>query len=468
MDVTSLKGLTLDSREVKPGYLFAAVPGVKLDGRDYIGAAIDAGASYILAPEGTEFPANDNVVFVTDVNPRRRFAQLAAAFYGKQPEVIAAVTGTNGKTSSVIFAQQLWEMAGVKSVAMGSLGFMGAVEKEFENTNTQEPVQLHGNLKGLAEEGVTHVAMEATSQGLDQCRMHGVDLKVAGFTNLTQDHLDYHGDMDAYLESKLLLFTEILRRDGVAVLNADVPEYEAVKAKCGRVVSYGFQGEDLKILDAKPSAHGMDVTLRVFGEEVRIDFPLAGEFQLMNALCAFGMAGVDCDLDIRFLEKLRPVPGRLQFVGGHPAGAGIYVDYSHKPDALKIALETLRPFARGRLVCLVGCGGDRDRGKRPLMGRIASELADFVIITDDNPRSEVPADIRAEMIAGIEKDNFVEVDDRGRAIHDAIGDLKECDVFLIAGKGHEQGQIFADRVELFDDVAQAQIGIQNLIEEKNV
>ena len=393
---------------------------------------------------------------------RLKFAEYVAAFSGLQPDMIAAVTGTNGKTSTAIFIQQLWEMVGIQSVAMGSLGLKGTVEKDFEVTNVPETARLHEILKELVGEGVTHLVMEAASHGLHQYRMHGVKVRVAGFTNLTQDHLDYHETMESYLAAKLQLFTEILSADGVAVLNADSPHYDAVGAFCSHVISYGYRGKDLKILSRTPTPHGQDVSLKIFGEVINIHFPLAGEFQLMNALCALGMVmAEDRDMShVENLEKLIGVPGRLQPVSGHPSGAGIYVDYAHTPDALETVLNALRPHADNRLICLVGCGGDRDRTKRPKMAKISSDIADWTIITDDNPRTEDPQLIRAEMVAGISKDNFEEIDDRRRAVQKAVGILKTGDVLVLAGKGHEQGQIFADRTEPFDDVQVAMDAIE--------
>lgn len=458
-----IKGLTQDSRQVKEGYLFAAISGSVADGRDYIDAAIAAGATHILAPTGTAV-SNDNVQVIFDDNVRLKFAEYVAEFYGAQPEYMATVTGTNGKTSTAIFTQQLWDMAGKRSVAMGSLGLVGAVEKEFETMNVPETVQLHETLKMLADEGVSHAVNESASHGLHQYRMHGVRIKVAGFTNLTQDHLDYHETMEAYFAAKLQLFTELLPADGVAVLNADNDYFEQIAAHCSNVISYGRNGRDLKIISRTPTPHGKDVTLEVFGEVMEIHFPLAGEFQLMNALCALGMVLAEdrsaASVHVKNLEKLTGVAGRLQPVAGHPAGAGVYVDYAHTPDALETVLKALKPHAEKRLICLVGCGGDRDRTKRPQMAKIASDIADYTIITDDNPRSEDPAFIRGEMVAGITKDNFEEMDDRRAAIHKAVALLEVGDVLVLAGKGHEQGQIFADRVEPFYDVQVALDGFK--------
>ena len=465
IDTNIIKGITQDSRQVKPGYVFVAVPGTQVDGRDFIPAAIADGATYIIAPKGTSVDTSP-AQLIEAGDPRKELAKLAAKFYSAQPETIIAVTGTNGKTSTAIFAQQLWEMAGHKSVSLGTTGIHGSGITRDGKMTTPDPVVLHETLAGLAhKDGVTHLAMEASSHGLDQYRLHGVKLKAAGFTNLTQDHLDYHADMAEYLEAKTRLFTHILDQDGVAVLNADIPEYKALTAVCQTVTSYGEQADDLKILSLSPTAHGQNVELQIKGETYAFEFPFIGRFQIMNALCALGLvAGAEKDFKayLPFLTKLQGVPGRLQSVTGHPKGAGVYVDYAHTPDALDNVLKAVRPHTQNRLVCIAGCGGDRDKTKRPLMAKIASELSDHVIITDDNPRSEDPVQIRKDMLAGIEKDNVTEAQTRKRAIHDAIHDLQAGDVLVISGKGHEQGQEFADHIELFDDVKEAQNAIQEI------
>ncbi|MDB2683210.1 UDP-N-acetylmuramoyl-L-alanyl-D-glutamate--2,6-diaminopimelate ligase, partial [Alphaproteobacteria bacterium] len=397
-----------------------------------------------------------------------KLAEISAEFYGVQPKTIIAVTGTNGKTSTTIFAQQLWEMAGKKAVSMGTIGIHGSgIERDGAMT-TPDPVTLHKDLADLSEKGITHLAIEASSHGLDQYRLDGVNIKAAGFTNLSRDHLDYHPDMEDYLRAKARLFTDLLEEGGVAVLNADAPQFEDLKSKCTNVISYGFAGDDYKVIKTVPTAYGQDVQLQIDGEEHEIHFPFVGEFQLMNALCALGLVsmGKSANDYIHFFKNLKGVPGRLQPVSGHPGGAGIYIDYAHTPDALENVLKAARPHTENRLICITGCGGDRDKGKRPQMAKMASELADYAIITDDNPRSEDPAAIRADMIAGIEKDNFEEVDGRGAAIHKAIHDLQKGDVLIIAGKGHEQGIEFADRTEPFDDVQEAEKSIQQLLNAK--
>ncbi|GJL86079.1 MAG: UDP-N-acetylmuramoyl-L-alanyl-D-glutamate--2,6-diaminopimelate ligase [Micavibrio sp.] len=465
-DIKNFKGLTQDSRQVKPGYLFAALPGSNADGSAYINDAVRSGASAVLAPKNTDLPAG--VELITDDNPRRRFALMAAAFYEGQPDYVAAVTGTNGKTSVVHFAQQLWEAIGVKAASIGTLGLHGGGMDRSGSHTTPDPVSLHEELAELSKAGVTHLAMEASSHGLDQYRLDGVKVKVAGFTNLSRDHLDYHESMEEYLAAKTRLFTEILGSDGIAVLNADSDEYDSLRnAKASRILSYGHKGEDLKVIYLSATATGQKMRLEIIGEGYDLEFPLVGEFQLMNALCALGLVIAEDPENsertkklVKALEDLKSAPGRLQLVDGHPSGAAIYVDYAHTPDALEHVLKALRPHTKKNLACLFGCGGDRDKGKRPLMGNVAEDLADRVIVTDDNPRWENPAQIRQEILetAPLAK----EIAGRAEAIHEAITGLNEGDVLVIAGKGHEQGQIFGDEVEDFDDVKVAVQVIEEL------
>ncbi|MCB9982492.1 MAG: UDP-N-acetylmuramoyl-L-alanyl-D-glutamate--2,6-diaminopimelate ligase [Rhodospirillales bacterium] len=448
-DVSQIKGLTADSRAVKPGWLFAALPGVKADGRDFITDAVARGASAILAPEGADVPSN--VELITASNPRKVFAHLAADFYARQPEHIVAVTGTNGKTSVVSFAEQLWKKLGQRGESLGTL--KGGM-------TTPDPVSLHAQLAELADAGVTHLAMEASSHGLDQYRLDGVRLEAAGFTNLSHDHLDYHGDMENYLQSKTRLFAELLPESGVAVLNADVPEFPVLEKTCDergvKIVSYGRAGHDLKLISTRPDGQGQKLELGVLGAHKDVRLPLVGEFQVMNVLCALGLV-IACDPNhkeryIEALERLEGVPGRLQCIPGHPKGA-VYVDYAHTPDALENVLTALRPHTRGDLVCVLGCGGERDKNKRPVMGAIAAAHAERVIVTDDNPRNEDPSAIRAAIRAAAP--NAREIADRREAIKQALSELETGDVLVIAGKGHEQGQIFADRTERFDDAEEA-------------
>lgn len=468
IDVASLKGLTSDSRKVRPGFLFAALPGAKADGAAFIADAVRNGASCILAGPEASLPdelKNSSITLIQNVNPRREFARIAAEFYGRQPGVMAAVTGTNGKTSTAVFTQQIWEALGHKSVSIGTLGIRGAgLDREGTHT-TPDPAELHALLAELAEAGVTHAAMEASSHGLDQYRLDGVQLKAAGFTNLTRDHLDYHVTMEAYKTAKLRLFTELLEPGGLAVLNADAPEFAAFNEaalKAGRrVISYGRAGRDFKILEARPVPEGLAVSVELSGAAHDFTLPLIGAFQLYNALCAMGLSMAAPEAVLPILKTVQGVPGRMQAVAGHPSGAGVYVDYAHTPDALENVLKAARPHTEGRLVCLMGCGGDRDKGKRPVMGKISCDLADHVIVTDDNPRSEDPAAIRADVLAGCHG-SFEEVGGRREAIRHAVKMLAAGDVLIVAGKGHEQGQIFKDRTEAFDDVSESQKAIEEL------
>lgn len=463
IDLLALKGLTQDSRAVRPGYLFAALPGGKADGRSFIGDAVRSGAVAILSGPGTVLPEGcEGVRLIVDENPRRALAQLAAAFYARQPGHVVAVTGTNGKTSTALFAQQLWESAGHKSASLGTLGVRSRGLDRSGSMTTPDPVTLHAELAELAEAGVTHLAIEASSHGLDQYRLDGLKIQAAGFTNLSRDHLDYHPDMESYFKAKARLFSEVLPAGGWAVLNADVPEFARLRDICAgrnlKVISYGRNATDLKIIDIEPVEGGQNIELEVMGRRYFVALPLVGLFQAMNALCALGLvlAGDEARAGdyVRALSGLQGAPGRLQKVPGCPPGIGVYVDYAHTPDALENVLNALRPHVAGRLICVFGCGGDRDRGKRPVMGRIASELADVVIVTDDNPRSEIPEEIRAEILEGTSL-KAVEIGDRRQAIAESIREMKSGDVLVIAGKGHEQGQIFKDRTEPFDDVAEA-------------
>lgn len=473
LDIRSFKGLTQDSRAVKTGYLFAALPGSKADGRQYIVDAIRNGARAILAAPGTALPDDARGVdLIIDENPRHRLALLAAEFYGRQPACAVAVTGTNGKTSTVHFTKQIWRTRGLKAASIGTLGVRGPGLIRSGSMTTPDPVSLQAELADMAAAGIDHLAMEASSHGLDQCRLDGVKLRAAGFTNLTRDHLDYHKDMEHYFASKLRLFTDVMPKGGVAVLNADIPEYgqlcAAAEAHGHRVISYGFKARDLKIIAALPTPHGQDLTLEIYGQKLQTHINLVGQFQAMNALCALGLAIAEAPDDISLraaslaaMADIHGAPGRLQLVPGHKAGAAVYIDYAHTPDALETILKALRPHTDGRLVCLFGCGGDRDAGKRPIMGEIASRLADHVIVTDDNPRSEKPDSIRKAIVSAAK--GAVEIPGRREAIKYAVTDLKAGDVLVIAGKGHEQGQIFDGHTEPFDDFEEAEKAIRESV-----
>ena len=457
-----IAGLSADSRRVARGFLFAALPGAKQDGRSFVGEALRAGASAILAAPGLDLPAG--IPFVEAANPRRAFARAAARHAGAQPRVVAAVTGTSGKTSVASFARQLWQATGRPAASLGTLGMVSPHKTRSGALTTPDPVALHADLAELKAAGIDHVAMEASSHGLDQCRLDGVKLAAAAFTNLSRDHLDYHATMAAYFAAKRRLFDTLLPPGAVAVLNADIPEYDALRAVCQqrhhRVLSFGRKGADLKLVSAEPMPQGQRLVVEAHGVSRTLALPLAGTFQAMNMLAALGLAiggGVPPFAALDAVEALEGVPGRLQLAGTTKAGAAVYVDYAHKPDALATVLAAVRPHVAGRLVVVFGCGGDRDVGKRPIMGKIAVENADRAIVTDDNPRSEDPASIRKAILAGAP--GAVEIAPREDAIRVAVSELAAGDVLVIAGKGHEQGQIVGDTTLPFDDVAQAQAAL---------
>lgn len=465
-------GITADSRAARANFVYAALPGSKTHGRDYIGDALMHGAGVIVAERGTKLPEGQDAVLIETDNPRLTLAKMAARFYGKQPERIVAVTGTSGKTSTVSFTQQLWNLCGVPMAAsLGTLGVRAPGVARYGSLTTPDTVSLHAELADLASVGITHLAMEASSHGLDQFRLDGVKIKAAAYTNLSRDHLDYHPTMEDYFTAKSRLFTELLIDGGTAVLNADDEYFERIETICKqrnlRVLSYGENGKDIRFAERMLQPHGQMLKLSVFGEDFEVLLPLVGQFQTMNALCALGLVlseGGEAAMIVPQLAQLRGVPGRLEQVIGHPAGAGVYVDYAHKPGALEAVLNTLRPHTDGKLVCLFGCGGNRDAGKRPIMGRISAGLADLTIVTDDNPRSEDAETIRQAILEGAP--DAVEIGGRRDAIRYAIQNLHEGDILVIAGKGHEQGQIVGDVVEPFDDVAEAEKAINDLLNKK--
>ncbi|MBV8593897.1 MAG: UDP-N-acetylmuramoyl-L-alanyl-D-glutamate--2,6-diaminopimelate ligase [Caulobacteraceae bacterium] len=447
-------GVTADSRKVGPGFLFAALPGAKVDGRSFAGTAVAGGAAAILAcrcVDGLPVP----VVQASD--PRRAYALAAAAFYGRQPATVVAVTGTNGKTSVATFCRQIFAAAGHSAASMGTLGVqVGDEALAGPGLTTPDAAEVARLMAELAGRSVTHVALEASSHGLEQRRLDGVRLAAAGFTNLSQDHLDYHGTMGAYRAAKLRLFEALLPRGAQAVLNADsdaFPAFAAATATFGHtLIGVGAMGEHLTLAARTPEAGGQRLKVRAWGREHELRLPLVGAFQAANALVAAGLAiagGVDPEAALNALERLRGAAGRLQHVGGAPSGGQAYVDYAHTPDGLATVLAALRPHAAGRLIVVMGAGGDRDRGKRPMMGAVAAREADIAIVTDDNPRSEPPEMIRAEVMAG--GDGLIEIADRSRAIACAVAMLEDGDVLVVAGKGHEQGQIIGTEVLPFDD-----------------
>jgi UDP-N-acetylmuramoyl-L-alanyl-D-glutamate--2,6-diaminopimelate ligase len=457
-----ISGVTANSREATKGALFAALAGAKHDGRAFVGEALRNGAAAILAAPGLDLPSG--VPYLVAKNPRRAFARAAARFYGAQPATVVAVTGTSGKTSVASFARQIWATLGRKAASLGTLGLIAPNRERYGSLTTPDPAALHKDLAELAADGVTCVAMEASSHGLDQCRLDGVKLQAAAFTNLSRDHLDYHPSMEAYFAAKRRLFDTLLPRGAVAVLNADIPEFEALRTACDarglRIASYGRAGKDLRLISAVPMPGGQDVEIEAYGAKHRFVLPLAGAFQTMNALAAAGLvvaAGAAPMDAIAALAKLQGVPGRLERAGARKNGAAVYVDYAHKPDALATVLAALRPHVSGKLHVVFGCGGDRDPGKRPMMGKIAVERADRAIVTDDNPRTEDPASIRAAILAAAP--GALEIAPRETAIREAVASLAAGDVLAICGKGHETGQIVGLETLPFDDRVEARKAI---------
>ena len=453
-DALAIAGVTADSRKVKPGYLFVAVPGTKADGAAFVPQALAAGAVAIMA-ERPPAPMPDGIALVEVPDVRRALALAAARFFPRQPAVIAAVTGTSGKTSVAAFTRQIWGALGHKAASIGTIGVVTPDTEIYGSLTTPDPVELHRTLDSLTASGITHLALEASSHGLDQHRLDGVRVAVASFTNLSRDHLDYHPTLEAYLAAKLILFERIVRADGAAVIAADSAEAATVAAAARQrglaVLTVGRNGDGIRLLDVSIDGFAQALWLEHAGNTYNVRLPLVGAFQVENALVAAGQAiasGAEPAAAFAALECLTGAKGRLELVGRR-RGAPIFVDYAHKPDALAKAIAALRPYANGRLVVVFGAGGDRDHGKRPLMGAIAAEGADRVIVTDDNPRSEEPATIRAAILAAAP--GAIEVGDRREAIRRAVAELATGDVLLIAGKGHETGQIIGKQTLPFSD-----------------
>jgi UDP-N-acetylmuramoyl-L-alanyl-D-glutamate--2,6-diaminopimelate ligase len=450
-------GVAMDSRAVKPGDLFFALTGHKTDGARFVDAAIANGA---VAIAGDHPPSNlGRVPFVRTLNPRRALALAAARFYPRQPKIIAAVTGTSGKTSVAAFARQIWLSLGHASASIGTIGLVSPKRTIYGSLTTPDPIALHRQLDEIAHDGVTHLALEASSHGLDQFRLDGVRVAAGGFTNLSRDHMDYHPDVAHYLAAKLRLFRDLVAADGAAVISADHDCSQAVidaaRGRKLRVMTVGGQGdgagEGIRLLSAEIDGLAQKLMFEHRGRQYAVRLPLVGEFQVENALVAAGLAigtGSEPTAVFAALEHLEGAKGRLERVGEHN-DAAIFVDYAHKPDALAKALQALRPYATRRLVVVFGAGGDRDAGKRPLMGAIAAENADSIIITDDNPRSENPQMIRSAIMAAAK--GAREIGDRAEAIRTAIAGLQPGDALLIAGKGHETGQIVGDKTLPFSD-----------------
>lgn len=450
----TVTGFAIDHRKVAPGTVFGAFEGQRVNGEDFIPAAVEAGAIAVVArPEAQVTGA----LHIADYNPRECFARLAARFFAPFPATAVAVTGTNGKTSTVEMTRQLWRMAGHHAASIGTLGVATADERVTTGLTTPDAVTFLSNVAGLAREGVSHVAFEASSHGLSQYRTEGLPVRAAAFTNLSRDHLDYHGDMAAYFTAKLRLFAQVLDADGTAVVWADDPQSERVidlaRERGNRVMTVGEHGDDLRLVERAPTLLGQGLTIRAGGVDYRVTLPLIGGYQAANALIAAGLViatGGDVAATISGLGRLQPVRGRLERAAITAAGAPVYVDYAHTPDAIEAACSALRPHVEGRLILVFGAGGDRDPGKRQPMGAIAAGCADMVIVTDDNPRTEDPAAIRRDVLEGVPQ--AVEIGDRRDAIAAAIAAARAGDIVLIAGKGHEQGQIVKDLVLPFDDV----------------
>jgi UDP-N-acetylmuramoyl-L-alanyl-D-glutamate--2,6-diaminopimelate ligase len=452
-----ITGLAADSRAVKPGHLFFALAGSKTDGARFIDSAISTGAVAIAGdhpPQG-----NSRVPFVVTPNPRRALALAAAKFYPRQPQTIAAVTGTSGKTSVAAFTRQIWQRLGHASASIGTIGLVSQKRNVYGSLTTPDPIELHRQLDEIARDGVTRLAFEASSHGLDQYRLDGVRIAAGGFTNLSRDHMDYHPDVAHYFAAKLRLFRDLVAADGAAVISADhdcsQAVIEAARARGLRILAVGGKGdgagEGIRLIAAAIDGFAQKLNLEHRGHKHAIRLPLVGEFQIENALVAAGLAigtGSEPKAVFAALEHLEGAKGRLERVAERN-GAPIFVDYAHKPDALAKALQALRPYARGKLVVVFGAGGDRDAGKRALMGAVASENADSVIVTDDNPRSENPDLIRAAILSAAK--GAKDIGDRADAIRTAIAGLQPGDALLIAGKGHETGQIVGDRVLPFSD-----------------
>ena len=454
-----INGITCDSRKVEPGFLFAALPGNEVDGADYINHAVERGASAILCRKSVNPKLEKDVALIQVDRPRKAYAKIVAQYYGAFPERVYAVTGTSGKSSVVWFVRQLLQAVDIKAASIGTMGAFGPGFFEKGSLTSPDPVKLHGTIQRVMDEaGVTDVALEASSHGLDQYRLDGLKVDIAAFTNFSHEHLDYHETLEAYLEAKKRLFNTLLSRKGVAVLNADFPEYEElhniVAGKGKRVLSYGHHGSDLTILTEEATEGGCSLVVQCDGEGFDLNLKLFGLFQSMNVLCAIGMiiaAHPDIEKAKLFeaAATLKAVPGRMEAFLGHPKGAKVFVDYAHKPNALESVLKEVRNHTKGHVHVVFGCGGDRDKMKRGQMGKLAAQLADYVVITDDNPRSEDPADIRSAIHAQVP--DAENIGNRREAIRFALSRLAPEDSLIIAGKGHETGQLVGATLHPFDD-----------------
>lgn len=451
----SILGITSDSRAVRPGYLFAALKGTKSDGLAHAGEAQARGAVAILAGGDAQIEGL-GIPLLRSSDPRRALALAAARFFARQPATMVAVTGTSGKTSVASFVRQIWTTVGLAAASIGTTGVTAPGRDEYGSLTTPDPVALHKLLSELCDEGVTHASMEASSHGLDQRRLDGVRLAAGAFTNLGRDHMDYHPTIEDYHRAKLRLFDTLLPKGAPAIVFADDPwsrpTVDAARAAGLDVLTVGRQGAFLTLKRVEHERRRQRAEIEAGGVIHEIVLPLAGDFQISNALVAAGLAiatGTRAEAALSALESLHGASGRLELVGATSSGAPVYVDYAHKPDALENVLSAVRPFTTGRVVVVFGCGGDRDRGKRPIMGEIATRLADVIIVTDDNPRTEVPADIRAAILAAAP--GAIEIGDRRQAIREAVGMLRAGDTLIVAGKGHEVGQTIGEETHHFSD-----------------
>ena len=451
---TRVTGFAIDNRKVAPGTIFGAFQGAAFNGEDFIPAAIEAGAIAVVArPEVKVIGA----IHIADDNPRKAFAAIASRFYAPFPAHVAAITGTNGKTSTVELTRQLWRMSGHSAASIGTLGITTADEQVRTGLTTPDIVTFLSNMAGLEREGVTHAIFEASSHGLDQYRIAGVPVQVVAFSNLSRDHLDYHGTMDAYFEAKMRLFDEVATENATAVIWADDEWSEKViaraKARPLRLITVGTQGQGIKLISREPTQLGQTLEISIQGEASKVKLPLIGAYQAANTLVSAGIAiasGCDAEEVVANLARLQPVRGRLERAAISRSGAPVYVDYAHTPDGLEAAIAALRPHTKGKLIVAFGAGGDRDAGKRPIMGEIATRDADIVIVTDDNPRTEDPAEIRRQVLSGAP--GALDIGDRREAFTEAIRQAAADDIVMIAGKGHEVGQIIGDKTYPFDDV----------------
>ena len=454
---SEVTGFALDHRKVARGNIFGAFRGTRFNGEDFIGEAVKRGAVAVVARPDAK--AGGAPLLAAD-EPRKLFADLAARYFAPYPDMVVAVTGTNGKTSTVELTRQLWRMAGHRSASIGTLGVTTADDQVKTGLTTPDIVTFLSNMAGLKRMGISHVAYEASSHGLDQYRAEGVPVRAAAFTNLSRDHLDYHPDMDAYFEAKMRLFDEVVEANGIAVVWTGDPKSSEVIERARRrglqLITVGPGAETVELVSRQSTPLGQQLVLKRDGKEHKLSLPLIGAYQMNNVLTAAGLVlatGGDWSSTLAGMGRVSPVRGRLERAVISRAGAPVYIDYAHTPNAVEAAIEALRPHVEGRLITVLGAGGDRDEGKRPEMGAVAARLSDVVIVTDDNPRSEDPAAIRRAMLGGAP--DATEIGDRREAIAAAIQMAKAGDIVLVAGKGHEQGQIIGDQVLPFDDVTVA-------------